>query len=549
MSLSVKRRSAETPFIETPVPFKRLKRAAVHPPSRYEDSDPALEKALRVSREALEKPAQAPRARKPLNCGRFEKALTAKHREIHERIVQYLHKAKTTYVTELDLRRMCLPKDPSTQVPKNLRIVEVPGLGKGVFLSRFAKSIKVKDTIGIYEGTIHLIYKYRSEEISAYKWTLFDYALEREEGQCPVEALKGWSEVVDGGKTLSFTALINACHPDHPEDANVAPHLVLLTAPDGSVSVQLLYVTLRPILPGEQLLVDYGKAYFKNLEIIPLRVTPCSYTLNDQETLAIEAPQSSSSSSSSSSSRSSAPLDDDDDNKESLPNVTEAPVLPPPSNAGPRLLPLLRIPICSYTLNDQGPLAIEASQSSSPSSSSSSSRSSASLDDDDDNKESLPNAIEAPVLPPPSNAEPRSLPPLRIPIFGKLTLEEIDRRIEKIKTFLLHLGLVDRPMQELRTALQTLEFPKGLFNFFYEEIKRALRTSSSPSERDLAISLKGQLHHFIKILWGKEESEDSCLDLLFSLEAPFWWIKPHAHFVQIFTRRERCHHPAVSYIP
>lgn len=548
MSLKVtKRKSADYTLGAATEQGPLLQKRAKFRPDRFAENDFEVEKAKRLSAATAEKLDSSARAFPLLECGRFLRALTSQQTEIHELAIQHFQgkKPRCPTFTEKSLQRMCLPNNST----KALKIIDIPELGKGVFLSRSAKPIEKGRVLGIYEGEIQVIYQYQNETTSRYKWTLFDFDLESEDGIDP--ALKGWSEVVDGEIRRNFSAFVNACHPDHPEEANVEPRICLLKALDGSKTLQILYVASQKISEGEQLLVNYNWPYFENSGLSPLRITPTTYRLDDKDLLTFIKPEfsedgatssssssrkksfliplleesyidltrdeeelsssptpfsSSSSTQPSSRSSSSLPKDADDYKEEpsipaQLPDASSWSSAPPP-----QALPALTLSSWSSApLPPQAhPALTLSSWSSAPPSYAHPAMVLSSLP---------PYAQPVSFLPPPRNVLPAPIassanvlqssarrPYVRHPILPwalpqataqvttpRLTKEEVSQRIEKIKAFLRALNLVcEREVEELRAALSSLVFPESLFSTFFNKIRDAVSLPDSVSDKEIA---------------------------------------------------------------
>jgi hypothetical protein len=140
-------------------------------------------------------------------------------------------------------------------LPKGLLILPVPGLGEGLFLDRKAKPIPKNTFIGFYSGR-YMIQKEEDINPSAYLWTVasFQRKIKGVETTCYLD--------IDAQDTGNFTRFIN--HSNHPN--------VKVTVVTKNSLPQRAYYTCAEILPGEQLLVKYGKEYWAAMDIDPLPI-------------------------------------------------------------------------------------------------------------------------------------------------------------------------------------------------------------------------------------------------------------------------------------
>ena len=167
----------------------------------------------------------------------------------------------------------------SNGIPANLKLAYVhPTVNMGVFLNPKAKSIEPGTFIGIYTGLYELV---RADlgSSTAYAYDVIQgvfltksqlkHVVGTEE---PLSTKDEYSIQTNAQSDGNFTRFINHSSLETNIEAVVAK------LPDGRIEVLLF--ALKKILPGEQLLSNYGGQYWKALHVIPNDMTPKTYKLN-----------------------------------------------------------------------------------------------------------------------------------------------------------------------------------------------------------------------------------------------------------------------------
>jgi hypothetical protein len=178
--------------------------------------------------------------------------------------------------------------------PKSHLVVEqvTPQIGSGVFLSTRSLPIPADTLVGFYYGDMHILCEDDLEKEDSYlssqyvfsvmrfKLDEFDHAQLIHSQQIPDRGHPFHPEntyilYVDAEKKGNLTRYIN-----HSTHANCAFQVVYLRTPDGKIVPTPLVRTTKMIESGEQLLLNYGKNFFKAKEGGEIQMTPQTYTLS-----------------------------------------------------------------------------------------------------------------------------------------------------------------------------------------------------------------------------------------------------------------------------
>lgn len=173
-------------------------------------------------------------------------------------------------------------------IPSNLHIALISAkLDRGVFLRPKAKPILPGDFIGIYTGTLELVPS-GDETNNLYSYDAAQHIkLSKEQlslvtGHKKVDSKEEFSIQVNASKSGNFTRFIN----HSSSETNVEAIATIM--PDDTIEI-ILYA-LTKILPGDQLLSNYGGAYWRALSFIPDDVKPDTYVLGANGKLSLLHP-------------------------------------------------------------------------------------------------------------------------------------------------------------------------------------------------------------------------------------------------------------------
>ena len=172
-------------------------------------------------------------------------------------------------------------------LPNYLVRKKLPGdLGHGIFLRPDAKPILKGQVIAPYSGKVFLTPQNDAED-SDYAFSLISNIFITKQEQLLLDPRRRYhprrlySIDLDAEKMGNFTRFIN-----HSAKPNVVAYLVQIP-PNlyglSPSSAELVYFALKPIRPGEQLLVCYEdkeKSYWGILKIKPAPITPQTYQLD-----------------------------------------------------------------------------------------------------------------------------------------------------------------------------------------------------------------------------------------------------------------------------
>ncbi len=165
-------------------------------------------------------------------------------------------------------------------LPPNLQLAYVhPNVQTGVFLKPDAKPIKSGTFIGIYTGRYELVpsdittgtsYAYDVAQHLCLSPKQFAFAtLQRR----PYKKDEEYSIQTNALKTGNFTRYIN--------HSSFAPNIEAVVSKLPSGRIEILLFALHAIMPGEQLLSNYGGQYWKALEVIPDDMEADTYLMNN----------------------------------------------------------------------------------------------------------------------------------------------------------------------------------------------------------------------------------------------------------------------------
>ncbi|MBS0624529.1 MAG: SET domain-containing protein-lysine N-methyltransferase [Verrucomicrobia bacterium] len=185
---------------------------------------------------------------------------------------------KSIEQAEIDSNREALLQDG---LPHGLKLCQINGdVGNGVFLDPKAAPIQPGVFLGFYTGE-WIISKHEEEHYSNYIMTVLDniHLSLDDQGQINEKNPKKSNAYfldIDGRKEGNYTRNFN-----HSEkDDNVEIRIVRL--PNGTI--ECAFYSSKVINPGEQVLLDYGKEYWKVLkELFGVKVKPMkpkTYLLN-----------------------------------------------------------------------------------------------------------------------------------------------------------------------------------------------------------------------------------------------------------------------------
>ncbi len=168
--------------------------------------------------------------------------------------------------------------DPATCVPEQLEIRKLPELGHGVFAK---ENLAARTYLAPYFGTTRLEKPGHPDRSTKYMWDVLVYNVGSDKdsnGRSNQTAL-----VIDADPAGNYTRLINSSE----SSPNLDFEVMALTHLDGTVSYQIVYKVKKPIRTGEQLLISYGKDYWKGLtdengqSITPKQINPKTFLVID----------------------------------------------------------------------------------------------------------------------------------------------------------------------------------------------------------------------------------------------------------------------------
>ncbi len=163
-------------------------------------------------------------------------------------------------------------------IPSRFHLAQVKEIQGGIFLKPSSAPIEIGDFIGIYTGAYELVEENYTKE-TAYAYDLLQgLKLTAKEKSHIKDKRRSYPKnqefaiQTNALKQGNFTRFIN--------HSSLAPNVeaVISKMPDGKM--EILLFALQRILPGDQLLSNYGGQYWATLKIIPHDLTPASYTLD-----------------------------------------------------------------------------------------------------------------------------------------------------------------------------------------------------------------------------------------------------------------------------
>lgn len=161
-------------------------------------------------------------------------------------------------------------------------------LGHGIFLNPQAKTILKGEVIGSYAGQVTIIPQNVPDDAAYAFAPVSDMHLDAQE-QKIYDAKRRYhpnrlySLMLDAFKKGNFTRFIN-----HSEKPNVAAYLLSIPKNDFDLKpspIEVIYIALKKILPGEQLLISYEdgeKSYWGVAKIKPFPMTPKTFILDEK---------------------------------------------------------------------------------------------------------------------------------------------------------------------------------------------------------------------------------------------------------------------------
>lgn len=162
-----------------------------------------------------------------------------------------------------------------TGIPPELQVCKISQqIGLGVFLKLGQKPIKRGEFIGIYTGQIEIHPHDVSTKDQSYAFELLSKIKltdEQIKALRKKETKKKFTFYVNALKKGNFTSLIN--HTSNKQ-CNVKAYIYQ----HEGMAVPIL-VAKKKILPGEQLLFNYGDAYWKSFGVNPKLIDPWTYKL------------------------------------------------------------------------------------------------------------------------------------------------------------------------------------------------------------------------------------------------------------------------------
>jgi hypothetical protein len=172
-------------------------------------------------------------------------------------------------------------------LPKHLVCKKLPdGLGQGIFLHPKAKPVEKGRVIAPYSGIVAFIPQHYGNG-SDYTFSLLSNLLLTKEEQLFFDPERKYhprrlySLDLDAEKRGNFTRFIN-----HSEAPNLAAYPLKISKNTYGLEpspLDIVYIAIKKIRPGEQLLVCYEdseKSYWGALNIKPTPMTPKTFQLN-----------------------------------------------------------------------------------------------------------------------------------------------------------------------------------------------------------------------------------------------------------------------------
>lgn len=161
------------------------------------------------------------------------------------------------------------------------------GLGSGIFLHPKADPIAKGEVIGPYAGRVSIVPQNVAED-ALYAFEPLDHIHLTKEEQAhfdparPYHPRRLYSMLVDALKEGNFARFIN-----HSEKPNLIAEFFRIPKNRFGLEpspIEVVYVTGKKILPGEQLLVSYegdDHSYWSGLKIKPIPITPQTFRVDD----------------------------------------------------------------------------------------------------------------------------------------------------------------------------------------------------------------------------------------------------------------------------
>lgn len=174
---------------------------------------------------------------------------------------------------------------PEDGLPTQFACEQIPGLSVmnwGVFLKPSFAAIPENTLVHVYTGEIHVAEVGKIPENTDYNFDMLkpeDIEITREQkralGFSPDAKLEVY---IDGSQNGNFLRFVNHAGK---EAANLRAELVKVErTPAGTIATQVAFYTKKRIKPGDQLMLDYDKNYWKSRGLDPVQIRPESHRLS-----------------------------------------------------------------------------------------------------------------------------------------------------------------------------------------------------------------------------------------------------------------------------